>query len=119
MGGSHIIMGQSDEELAALQDSEGWIKQLIHRPLFGEAKQIDVPTAEGSHGGGDRALFRDIYDRTAEPDRHGRGAGCEQGAASMLVGDVVNLSLTTGKAVQISESCPLRPSAQRLHELTA
>lgn len=117
LGGAHIIMGQSDEELAREQAQGDWVKTLTHHPLFGSPGALDIPTAAGSHGGGDRALFRDIYDATAETDTYGRGAGHEQGAASVLIGIAANQSMEANRPVKIADLCSLRPNATQLSEL--
>jgi predicted dehydrogenase len=117
LGGSHIILGQSDEELASEQASGDWIKPLHFHPLFGKPEALDIPTAQGSHGGGDRALFRDIFDPTAEPDPFGRGAGHEQGTASIMVGIAANESMVHNKPIRISDLCPFAQGKRRLSEL--
>lgn len=117
LGGSHIIMGQSNEALAAEQAKGEWRKTLNHYPLHGHGVALEVPTAEGSHGGGDRALFRDIFDPTAQVDRYGRGAGHLQGAASALVGIAANASMAADRPIYISELCPFGHGVQQLSAL--
>ena len=50
--GSHIIAGQSDEELAA-QQARGEICEITHYPMFGKPTPIPYKAATGSHGGCD------------------------------------------------------------------
>jgi predicted dehydrogenase len=112
---SHIIAGQSDEELA---NAMKWESQLIVHPMFGRAYKVDVREAKGAHGGGDPMLQAQIFSQDSKPDPLGRDAGHGQGAAAVLVGIAANRSFETGAPVQISELCPELGDATHLSELT-
>lgn len=116
-GGSHIIRGQSDEELAAEQARDKGEEGLIVYPHFGNKYEVEPPPAQGGHGGSDPQIGRQIFDPNAKPDPLGRDAGHEQGAASILVGIAANESIRTGQPVKISDLVNLRPDAMKLSEL--
>lgn len=112
---SHIIEGQSDEELAKEMK---WETSIVVHPMFGKAYQVDIPTAEGGHGGGDPLIQEQIFSPDAPEEKFNRNAGHGQGAASCLIGIAANQCFKTGKPVKISEMCPQLGDAKRLHELT-
>jgi len=117
-GGSHIIRGQTDEELAAEQNASKGERGLIVYPHFRDRYEVEPPKAKGGHGGSDPMVGRQIFDPEAKPDPLGRDAGHEQGAASIMVGIAANESIRTGKPVKISDLVQIRPGATRLSELT-
>ena len=96
--GSHIIAGQSDEELAAAQ-AEGLGHELRVYPMFGVPYDVEIPKAEGGHGGGDPVLLEQIFSPTPPPDPFHRGAGHIDGAASILIGVAANESIRTGRPI--------------------
>ena len=102
-----IEPGQSEERKIMLQVF----------PHFQAGYTVPVETASGAHGGGDALLQRQIFDPAAPLDEHGRSAGHEQGAASMLIGAAANCSMESGQAVSIQDLCPLKLQARHLHEL--
>lgn len=112
---SHIITGQSDKELAKEMN---WKSQLTVHPMFGKAYEVEIPTAEGGHGGGDPLLQEQIFSATPPEEKHNRNAGHGQGAASCLIGIAANHCFKDGKPVKISDLCPKMGNAARLHELT-
>lgn len=119
--GTHLIAGQSDEELAKEQTSSmkpGKNKELIVRPLFGDPYEIKIVEAKGGHGGGDPLIQRQIFDPEAPKDEYHRNAGHEQGAASILIGIAANQSIKDGKPVRVGDLCLLKPNAVKLSELT-
>jgi predicted dehydrogenase len=118
MHASHIIAGQSDTELAKEQKEGGGHKLHIRViPHFQEGYTVEVQAAEGSHGGGDKLIQEQIFSPNPPEESMGRGAGHEQGAASILIGVAANKSIATGEKVQIDDLCPLRPEAKHLSEL--
>ena len=112
---AHVIAGQSGDELAAQMH---WDNRLIVHPMFGEPYEVDIPEAEGGHGGGDPLIQQQIFDPDAPDELHGRNAGHEQGAASILIGIAANHCFEHGKPVKIADLCPQLPAAARLSELT-
>jgi len=100
--GSHIIAGQSAEELAAQQAVD---RQIIFRyyPMFGVARDIEVPELKGGHGGSDPLLMQDLFDPNPPPDPLGRRASHIDGAASLLLGASGNESIRTGQPIQCDD----------------
>lgn len=112
---SHIITGDRDIKSDPHGDDN---TQLILHPLFEPARVIPIVKAPGAHGGGDPLIQEQIFSATPPPDIHRRGAGHEQGAASLLVGAAANQSLATGQPIRVADLAELRPDARRLSELT-
>lgn len=100
--GSHIIAGQSDAELSAAQAREH-AQQLRVFPMFGVPYNVEIPQAEGGHGGGDSLLQEQLFSPTAPVDPFGRTASHIDGAASILLGIAANKSLATGLPVQVDD----------------
>ncbi len=100
--GSHIIAGQSDAELSAAQAREH-AQQLRVFPMFGVPYDVEIPQAEGGHGGGDPLLQEQLFSPTAPVDPFGRTASHIDGAASILLGIAANKSLATGLPVQVDD----------------
>jgi predicted dehydrogenase len=116
-GGSHLILGQSEEELARMQEANKGFKELVVIPHFQPRQQHEIPTAKGGHGGGDPALHEQIFSPAAPRDPFGRNAGHEQGAASIMVGIAANVSMREHRPVKISDLVPLAPGKVHLSEL--
>ena len=106
--GSHIIAGQSDEELAREQ-ARGNAQELKHFPMFGVPKVIEVPTAKGGHGGGDPVMLEQIFSPTPPQDPFSRAATHIDGAAAVLIGAAGNVSIESGKPVNIDDLLKLPP----------
>ena len=106
------------EELHGAGIPAGRRSQLMLYPMFGEAREIDVPELVGGHGGGDVLLQEQIFARDPQADPWRRGAGHQQGAASVLIGVAANRSFETGGAVSVSDICRGLGSATRLSQLT-
>ena len=104
--GSHIIAGQSDEELAEAQ-SLGAGQTLRFFPMFRGPREIEIPRAEGGHGGGDRVMLEQIFSPNPPPDPFGRAASHLDGAASILLGMSANESIATGLPVNCDDLVPL------------
>ncbi len=104
--GSHIISGQSDGELAAAQGA-GREQHIWLCPMFEPPRQIEIPRAEGGHGGGDPRMLEHIFSPTPPPDPFGRAATHLDGAASVLLGVSANRSMATGQTVECAGLLPL------------
>ncbi len=114
---SHIIIGQSDSQLAEETQHDGTHLHLRVIPMFGQGYDVPIETGSGDHGGGDPLLQRRIFDPASSAETLGRDAGHEQGAASILVGVAANHSMQNGLPVRIDDLCSLRPEARHLSEL--
>ena len=92
-------------------------EQLRVFPHFKPACDVEIPAQKGSHGGGDKLLMEQIFSANPPEENWGRNAGCEQGAASIIVGIAGNESMRTGQPVRVDELITLKPDATRLGEL--
>ncbi len=104
--GSHIIAGQSDQELAAAQ-SQGQVESLWVLPMFGVPYQVNIPLVDGAHGGGDTLILQDLFLPNPPADPLHRAASHIDGAASLLVGISANKSIRTGLPVKCDDLVPL------------
>lgn len=104
--GSHIIAGQSDEELAAEQ-KKGKNKRLRVYPMFGTPYDVEIVEAPGGHGGGDPIIQEQMFSSNPPEDPFKRGATHIDGAASILVGIAGNKSIATGQVVTCNDLLPL------------
>ncbi|SMX31581.1 Gfo/Idh/MocA family protein [Actibacterium lipolyticum] len=65
-------------------------------------QKIDVPTAEGHHGGADPVMLGYIFDPdNMEPDQYNRASDHVAGGWSILTGIAANMSIETGSTVDI------------------
>ena len=94
-----------------------WRDRLVVLPQFGEPYEVDIPSAEGGHGGADPSLQERLFSANPPPDPWGRSAGHGQGAASIMVGIAANRSFETGRPQSVAELCPELGDAKRLSEL--
>jgi predicted dehydrogenase len=116
-GGSHIIAGQDDAELAAEQEKDKGEEKIVVYPHFKRPYQVEATKTKGGHGGGDPKLIEQIYHPAPTPDPLHRNAGHEQGAASILIGAAANLSIKENRPIDILDLVNLRPAATKLCEL--
>jgi predicted dehydrogenase len=116
-GGSHLILGQSEEELARMQESNKGFEELVVTPHFKPRQYHEIPKGKGGHGGGDAALAQHIFMANPPEETFARNAGHEQGAASIMVGIAANISMKEGRPVRISELVNLNPEAMNLSDL--
>src|SRR5699024_8619546 len=61
-----------------------------------------IPMGQGSHGGGDAILLRDLF-RGPGDDPLGRPAGFDDGVRAIAVGIAANESLRSGLPVAVSD----------------
>ena len=112
--GSHIIGASSDGIPGTFEMLKS---RCIVQPMFGAPYEVEIPKAEGGHGGSDPLLQEQIFSSRAPREPYGRNAGHGQGAASILIGIAANRSFDTGQPVTISDLCPQLGDAARLSEL--
>jgi len=110
---SHII---KDGKEVAFSD-EDCSATLIVQKHFSEPYEVEIPHAEGGHGGADPLLQEQIFSPFSPFDPLMRSAGHEQGGASLLIGAAGNISMKTGQPVLVKDLFPLDPSAKHLHQL--
>lgn len=69
-------------------------------PMFGSSYEVEIPVAEGGHGGGDPVLLNDIFGVPVE-DKFHRAANHVDGALSILTGVAANKSIASGMPVKV------------------
>ena len=75
-------------------------KKIMVHPMFGASYEVEIPTAEGGHGGGDPILLNDIFGVPAEDEFH-RAANQVDGAMSILTGVAANKSIASGLPIKV------------------
>lgn len=114
---SHIIRGAANEGSELEAGTKKTTQRITVHPLFEPAYDVEIPLAEGSHGGGDLLLQNQMFGVEKSLDEINQDAGHEQGAASALLGFAANKSIETGTPVVVSDLLTLRPEATRLSDL--
>ena len=71
-------------------------------PIWAPSYDVEIPEAVGGHGGGDTPLLEDIFGPTHE-DRFNRAASHVDGAMSILTGIAANISIRTGRPVEVGD----------------
>lgn len=84
------------------KEGEGAVKskKIIVHPMFGASYEVEIPAAEGGHGGGDPILLDDIFGAPKD-DKFHRAANQVDGAMSILTGVAANKSIASGLPVKI------------------
>ncbi|OHD67403.1 MAG: dehydrogenase [Spirochaetes bacterium RBG_13_68_11] len=75
-------------------------RRITLRPMFEPPRDVEIPAAEGGHGGGDPVLLNDLFGRPA-PDPFNRAASHVDGAWSILTGIAANKAIRTGLPVDV------------------
>lgn len=75
-------------------------------PYGGEAYDVSPPREEGSHGGADPRMFRDLFGASAPADALGCASDAHAGAAAALVGIAATESMATGRPVGLRDLAP-------------
>ncbi|MGB7160353.1 MAG: Gfo/Idh/MocA family oxidoreductase [Tepidisphaeraceae bacterium] len=85
----------------AADDATSEINQVRLFPMFGIPHDVEIPRAEGGHGGGDPVMLAQIFSDRPPPDPLGRAASHVDGAASILLGIAANQSIATAQPVDV------------------
>ena len=72
-------------------------------PIRGPAREVEMWTGEGGHGGGDVLLLSDLFLPEKQPDKYQRAADQRSGAYSILTGIAANRSMASGAPVQVAD----------------
>ena len=98
------VTERSYVSLAGDRSLEGAANQrrITVRPQFAPPYEVELPEAQGGHGGGDPVLLNDLFG-TPVPDPLKRAAGHVDGAWSILTGIAANRSMRTGLPVQVDD----------------
>jgi predicted dehydrogenase len=85
----------------AANASKGAFKENTLRvfPMFGSQYEVEIPPAEGGHGGADPVMLEQLFSPNPPPDPFNRAASHFDGAASILMGLAANESIRTGQLV--------------------
>jgi len=75
-------------------------ENLMVFPMFGKPYDVAIEQKEGSHGGADPVMLRDIFG-TPGHDPLGRAASHLDGAMSVLIGVAANKSIASGLEIKI------------------
>ncbi len=76
-------------------------ERLVVQRHWERAVEVEIPMGEGSHGGGDAILLRDVFRGRDGEDPLGRPAGYVDGVRAVSVGIAGNESIRTGQPVDI------------------
>ncbi|MDP6154442.1 MAG: Gfo/Idh/MocA family oxidoreductase [Phycisphaeraceae bacterium] len=98
--GSHIIKGQSDEEIAEAQ-AANHRQELMVYPMFAVPYGVEPAKGEGGHAGGDTRLLDDLLLPDPSDDPLKTAATHIDGAASILMGVCANESIRTGQPIDV------------------
>jgi hypothetical protein len=71
-------------------------------PMWGEPYDVEIPEGVGGHGGGDTVMLDDIFGPPRQ-DRFHRAASHVDGAMSILTGIAANISMRTGRPVEVED----------------
>lgn len=91
------------------KDNEGALKGMTLRvyPMFAESYEVEIPKAEGGHGGGDPVLLNDIFG-VPQPDPLKRAASHIAGAMSIMTGICANKSMASGMPVKVKDEIDIK-----------
>ncbi|MBC2595194.1 Gfo/Idh/MocA family oxidoreductase [Ruficoccus amylovorans] len=84
-------------------EGESQTRKILVRPLWEKPYEVDPGECQGSHGGGDVVMLRDIFGQDKEEDPFSRAAFHIDGAKSILTGIAANQSFETGLPVRVGE----------------
>lgn len=95
----------SEAEARNLEASKGTFQhsQIRLYPMFAEPYEVEIPPAEGGHGGADPVMLEQLFAPSPPPDPFHRAASHIDGAASILMGISANQSIATGLPVNVDE----------------
>jgi predicted dehydrogenase len=95
----------TEEEVRNLEASKGTFKHSEIRmfPMFAAPYEVEIPPAEGGHGGADPVMLEQIFSPNPPPDPFNRAASHIDGAASILMGISANKSMATGLPVNVDD----------------
>ena len=77
-------------------------ERLVVQRHWEPAREVEIPAADGGHGGGDALLLREVF-VGGQPDELGRSATWRDGVRAVVVGLAGNRSLETEQVVRIAD----------------
>ncbi|MBC2604322.1 Gfo/Idh/MocA family protein [Puniceicoccus vermicola] len=84
-------------------EGEASSRTLLVRPLWEKPYEVELEEGEGSHGGGDVVMLRDIFGDGKQEDPFRRAASHVDGAQSILTGIAANKSFATGLPITVAD----------------
>ncbi|KAF1961131.1 NAD(P)-binding protein [Byssothecium circinans] len=93
--------GENDANKEYIQGGVETTKIVVY-PLFDKPYVVPVEKGEGTHGGGDTVLLRDLL-LGDEEDKFKRAAGVRDGGNAVLVGVGANRSIASGMPVMVQD----------------
>lgn len=99
------IIGSEEAEPRNLEASKGAFKysQIRAYPMFAAPYEVEIPTAQGGHGGADPVMLEQIFAPNPPHDPFERAASHIDGAASILMGISANQSMASGLPVTVDD----------------
>ena len=94
---------KSDSASAAASKGAFKRTQIRAFPMFGKPYEVEVPRSEGGHGGADPLMLQQIFSPDPPTDPLRQAASHIDGAASILVGIAANMSIETGKLIDVGD----------------
>ncbi|MCQ6560075.1 Gfo/Idh/MocA family protein [Paenibacillus mendelii] len=101
--GWRATLNGSDGRMELIQGKESRIRII---KLDGTLEEVEVPSDEGNHGGGDERLLRTLFEGSIN-DPLSQQADSYAGALSLLIGHAANRSIKEGVPVQIDDLLPV------------
>lgn len=77
-------------------------KKITVYPMFDNSYEVEIPQADGGHGGGDPVLLNDLFGNP-EPDPLNRAASHIDGVTSIMTGICANKSIASGLPVKVED----------------
>jgi predicted dehydrogenase len=91
-----------DENLENISEGEGATTVRLF-PMFSEPQDIEIPKAEGGHGGGDNLMLEHLFSGEKIDDPLHRHATYNDGLASLALGVAANKSIASGQPVRVRD----------------
>jgi predicted dehydrogenase len=94
-----------DTEEISLSASKGPFQdtQIRAYPMFAPPYEVEIPAAQGGHGGADPVMLEQIFAPNPPADPFKRAASHIDGAASILLGISANKSIATGQLIHVDD----------------
>jgi len=91
-----------DENLEKVTEGEGTTTVRLF-PMFSKPQDIEIPKAEGGHGGGDNLMLEHLFSGKEINDPLHRHATYNDGLASLALGVAANKSIASGQPVRVRD----------------
>lgn len=95
----HIVQWNEEKRESKTRRAEKTDVLLRVYPMFSEPYEVDVPSGEDGHGGGDKGISKAMFAGNPTEEDLATQATHIDGAAASLMGIAANLSIETGQPV--------------------